>query len=171
MKSKANGLMGDLESIKALLEEDDLGSDAVLWELDAEPVTGPAVESVKETAQADPVSALVDPVLTDEIAPNPVTSSSAAALDAILGSDFHDATAQVLARARGLIGKHPNKWSPQQTEELSEALRVRIDDAVQEWINTALAAHAAELQQRLLNAVRDELARHLESFPSDPTQT
>jgi len=181
MKSKANGLMGDLESIKALLEEDDLDSTAV-WELAAEPVSESGVEpapkstqdSAKETtneAAADPVPVLVDPVLADEIAPTPVTSSSAAALDAILGSDFHDATAQVMARARGLIEEHPNKWSPQQTDELSDALRVRIDDAVQEWISTALAAHAGELQQRLLDAVRDELARHLASFRSDPTQT
>jgi len=37
MKSKANGLMGDLESIKALLEEDDLASDEALWDIAQKP--------------------------------------------------------------------------------------------------------------------------------------
>lgn len=149
--SKANGLMGDLESIKALLEEDDLEFDSALWNV--------TLESVPEVTRAE------DATVT------PVTSSTAAALDAMLGSDFHDATADVMTRARGLIERHPNNWSPQQTDELSEALRVRIDDAVQGWINASLAAHAGELQERLLNAVRDELARHLESFETDPSQS
>ena len=69
-----------------------------------------------------------------------------------------------MERARGLINQHANQWSPQQTDELADALRVRIDGAVEQWIQTSLSAHAAELQQRLLNAVRTELARHLEAF-------
>ncbi len=173
MKSKANGLMGDLESIKALLEENDISADSALWQIEVESVD---LEPVQEATQADQVPILTDALpadadLPEELTSTPVTSSSAKALDAIVGSDFHDATAQVMARARGLIEQHPNQWSPQQTDELSDALRVRIDDAVQEWISAALASHAGELQQRLVNAVHDELARHLESFDTEPTQT
>ena len=82
----------------------------------------------------------------------------------MLGEEFHEASAEVMERARGLINQHANQWSPQQTDELADALRVRIDGAVEQWIQTSLSAHAAELQQRLLNAVRTELARHLEAF-------
>ena len=69
-----------------------------------------------------------------------------------------------MKRARTLIGQHANEWSPQQTDELADALRVRIDDAVAQWIQTSLSAHASELQERLLTTVRLELARHLEAF-------
>lgn len=141
MKSNANGLMGDLESIKALLEEDD---EPASWDIAAEPVQETSFKTTDTT-----------------------TSATAASLDALLGTDFHDATATVMARARGLIEQHPNRWSPQQTDELGDALRVRIDGAVQEWISASLTAHAGELQQRLLNAVRDELARHLEAFETN----
>ncbi len=150
MKSNANGLMGDLESIKALLEEDD---EPTSWDIAAEPVQELSVETSATNTPATSATS--------------TTSATAASLDALLGTDFHDATATVMARARGLIEQHPNRWSPQQTDELSDALRVRIDGAVQEWITASLTAHAGELQQRLLNAVRDELARHLEAFETN----
>ena len=165
---KSNGLMGDLESIKALLEEDEL--DAIPESLSEalNPLPEPVPEQILE-AQPEPID---DNLSEDE---EPVDSSAtsalkiepeviSASLDTLLGNDFHDATAEVMQRARGLINQHANQWSPQQTDELADALRVRIDGAVAQWIKTSLDAHALELQQRLLNAVRDELARHLEAF-------
>lgn len=184
MKNNANGLMGDLESIKALLEEED--DDLPSWDIAAEPVQEVSLET---PAAADlPTDNLsIDDLLVKDVATDdreevpkdvrqaqpdallntpqqPNTAATAAALDALLGTEFHNATANVMARARGLIEQHPNEWSPQQTDELSDALRVRIDGAVQQWITASLSAHAGELQQRLLTAVRDELARHLEAF-------
>lgn len=198
---KSNGLMGDLESIKALLEEDDLESvpEALSQALNpAEFVTDPdAGEHAGDNAynvgdhdielddeiplladtlsSFDPKTGLstpltaepapVEPILEDTPEPEGLSNVT---LDALLGDEFHEATAQVMQQARGLINQHATEWSPQQTDELADALRVRIDDAVQQWIQTSLAAHAGELQQRLLNAVRKELAHHLDALESTP---
>lgn len=171
MKSNANGLMGDLESIKALLEEeDDLLSDPS-WDIAMEPVQEVSVPEppILTTKAPEPTPELTEETVQEPLQ-EPAPTTDAAALDALLGTEFQDAATKVMARARGLIEQHPNKWSPQQTDELSDALRVRIDGAVKEWISVSLAAHAGELQQRLLNAVRDELARHLEAFETDSSQ-
>ena len=174
--SKSNSLMGDLESIKALLEEEDLEavpeslSQALhpAIEVDAqeqieEEIEEPLEEQIDDAA-FDLASDLSEPLsepLADSLKEIQLSNTS---LDALLGEEFHEATAEVMERARGLINQHANQWSPQQTDELADALRVRIDGAVEQWIQTSLSAHAAELQQRLLNAVRTELARHLEAF-------
>ena len=159
MKDNANGLMGDLESIKVLLEEEDA---LPAWDMAAEPVQEISPEiPVLETRVPEDEYFETTPLTTPDISATPNTAAS---LEALLGAEFHDATDNVMARARGMIEQHPNQWTPQQTDELSDALRVRIDDAVKEWIRISLAKHADELQQQLLNAVRDELARHLEAF-------
>jgi len=180
---KSNGLMGDLESIKALLEEDDLTEvpESLSEALNPLPdISSHAVEMEVEDESVDKDVPIEDTLASDEHVPlitdalisfDPVTGISEptapkakGSLDELLGSDFHDATSEVMQRARALIDQNANQWSPQQTDELADALRVRIDDAVGQWIKTSLDAHALELQQRLLNAVRDELSRHLESF-------
>jgi len=208
--SKSNSLMGDLESIKALLEEDDLEpvpealsqalnppvSDAealsTLQEADVDHELDEAIdraiddvlinesfEQLPKEVSEEALEEILQEVRREEEAeagaeeevlqqfPPRESLVSNASLDALLGEDFHDATAEVMQRARGLINQHANEWSPQQTDELADALRVRIDGAVEQWIQTSLAAHAGELQQRLLNAVRNELARHLEAFESN----
>lgn len=201
---KSNGLMGDLESIKALLEEDDLDSvpevlsqalnpTDVLEGNERDTESDHDFEDIPLLADTlssfDPKTGLSTPLSVDSLesaetlelddnsermaldsAPtehddNPMSNVS---LDALLGDEFHEATANVMQQARGLINQHATEWSPQQTDELAEALRVRIDDAVQQWIQLSLAAHAGELQQRLLNAVRSELAQHLDAFESTP---
>jgi hypothetical protein len=70
----------------------------------------------------------------------------------------------VLNRARALIQQYAHQWSPQQTDDLSAALKVRIDDAVQTWINDSLVAHREELEQHLQRAIHDELTKHLQLF-------
>lgn len=203
---KSNGLMGDLESIKALFEEDELEavpeslSEALnplpskeAPEQAPEQATNEATDGAElEAALAElehdldagatdsPIDSPIDSLIEEELPvlqeplqsfdpatglSEPLASIKAPSnLEELLGEEFHEATAEVMQRARGLINQHANRWSPQQTDELADALRVRIDAAVAGWIKTSLDAHALELQQRLLNAVRDELARHLEAF-------
>jgi len=194
---KSNGLMGDLESIKALLEEDELEAvpeslsealnplpeveeltevapeetspDAATTDaaLDEDTATEIDTPIVQEPIQSfDPATGLSEPILSDALLSEarPAKPLAETKLEDLLSDDFHDATAEVMQRARGLINQHANNWSPQQTDDLANALRVRIDEAVASWIKVSLDAHALELQQRLLNAVRDELARHLEAF-------
>ncbi len=219
---KSDSLMGDLESIRALLEEDNLASLSVPQSLSQalHPTLEMEIPLLREslstfdprTGVSSPVLAAAEPVeiehfddfddasghisaeeladlqelealhaqgLDPELAPDPNPDlapdldhlvrrhvGAETSLDGLLGDEFHNATAEVLQRARSLIQQHPNQWSPQQTDELTDALRVRIDDTVQQWIQTSLAAHATQLQQRLLNTVRHELARHLDVFES-----
>ncbi len=129
MKGSANGLLGDLESIRALLEDDDLPIASVDADIDVD-----------------------------------VESANDAAAPPLLSGHFHSDTAVVLQRARALIQQYAHQWSPQQTDDLSAALKVRIDDAVQRWINDSLVAHRHELEQHLQRAIHDELAKHLQLF-------
>ena len=140
----------ELEDTELAELNDALDAEAIDSSIDGD------LPAVKEPLKAfDPATGLSEPVVAPKIPSN---------LEELLGEEFHEATAEVMQRARGLINQHANRWSPQQTDELADALRVRIDAAVAGWIKTSLDAHALELQQRLLNAVRDELARHLEAF-------
>ena len=181
MNSQAAVLMGDLESIKALLEEDlppVAASVALPASVPAEPPAKADAELRATVASAE--LSVVQEFTLDATAPKlpeavvhyssestpqrplhaPLQPLEPFALDAA----FHAATDAALARARQSIQEHATRWSPQQTDELGAALKVRIDDAVHSWVEQALAAHRHELGERILSAVRGELAHHLDAL-------
>ena len=168
MKNRASSsLMGDLESIKSLLEEEEAAPTEAAGALDSG-----STDDLFRNAMSQPVEPTaaevpdVPPVVVSEASvADPVSPQSApTSLDELLSEKFHSATGEALGAARSLIEAHSTDWSPQQTDELSEALRVRIDDTVRCWMSAALAAHAHELETRLLDAVQGELTRHLDAL-------
>lgn len=187
MKANPDSLMGDLETIRELLEEEDWPADqADTCSLDSvsntEPDVAAATSDSELAARAELPMADAEPLLprtdlgaTPDLTPDATievsaevepTSRPAAAQD-LFDRAFTSETDVVMSRARALIQEHPNAWSPQQTDELCDALKVRIDDTVHRWIDETLARHRRVLEDRLVKTIQNELAEHLQMLEVD----
>jgi hypothetical protein len=80
-----------------------------------------------------------------------------ALFELLLGDEWREAAAGVLEDARGQIEKHSDRWAPEHTDELNEALRVRIDAAIQTWLEELVMTNMADLRQSLVSALADTL--------------
>ena len=49
-------------------------------------------------------------------------------------------------------------WTPTLTDELVDALKVRIDETVHAWLQTVIVRQAEELQSTILEALSQEIA-------------
>lgn len=195
MKTNPDSLMGDLETIRELLEEEDWQvqpdnahasnpEPSVAKEL-AQPddkVGSECVQSEASEERADASAAIDDLTELNPTTTEPDTQSdsqsdtqSAAHPSAqvnttpgtLLDRAFTAEADLVMGRARALIEEHPNAWSPQQTDELCDALKVRIDDTIHQWIDETLARHRNVLEERLVRTIQNELAEHLQLLEID----
>lgn len=161
-------LLGDLESIKELLDEeeqaaaqstevpllDDMVDGAYTLEessslLSATPVLGGG----KRSASGRPQSA-----------DKPGRYMSEDLFDALLGDQWKSSASDILTEARGAIEAHRNAWTPDDTDELNAALRVRIDETLTEWLKETVRERMDELRAALLEtaeATIDEKIRAL----------
>ncbi|HEX7036676.1 MAG TPA: hypothetical protein VF210_12930 [Pseudomonadales bacterium] len=136
-------LLGDLESIRSLLD-DDADDDVPLLE---DVVHGGV--SVNETFLAgegdfsetgDPSSGLNDDLFK-----------------ALLSDEWRESARELLDEARAAIERHQAEWTPRHTDELNQALRARIDSTVQEWLQAVVRERVDELRQTLLAAVSEQI--------------
>jgi len=171
MKTSADSLMGDLETIRQLLEEDDGPENRrpenrrVDNSDTSTAIDGIATDNVQPNGDSpmmrdlQPGFAFVSNQPTDVIG---ATEPEADAAPRLHKGGFKAETGLVMSRARALIEEHPNAWSPQQTDELCAALKVRIDDTVHQWIDDTLNRHRKSLEDRLVQTIQNELAEHLQ---------
>lgn len=142
-KDKASGaLIGDLESIRTLLDDEERATQLEL----SEPDTG-----------ADAV-----PMLDDTVPPADVPEQHPGALtedlfDSLLGDGWKSQADEVLEDARLTIDEQAQQWTPEDTDELNDALRVRIDGTIYEWLQKMLAEHIDDLRAQVLDAMSDEI--------------
>jgi hypothetical protein len=187
----ANALLGDLESIRTLLSEEERAAQAKAdpAPAGATPVSGagaPALDGA--TAPEDDVPLLDDVVEeamdVEELVPDPTPhrdqlpdaerapeASPAAQIEApepqfgldddmfnrLLGDDWRQAAAGMLDEARSAIEAHSQQWTPQDTDELNEALQVRIDETLHRWLRRAVQDRLDDLKAELLGAIGDQL--------------
>ncbi len=153
-KSGASGLLGDLESIRTLLDEDRAAdADAPAEDRDDDvPLLEDVVRggvSVNETflsGEGDfAETADADPGLNEEI------------FKALLSDEWRQSAREMLDQARAAIERHQNDWTPEHTDELNAALKVRIDETVQRWLQEVVQSRMDELRKALLAAVGAEL--------------
>ena len=153
-------LLNDLESIRALLDEPEsaqlagpankqvpLLDDVVagIFNLDEDPPTEPA--EIPQQGGLD-----------DEL------------FDVLLGDDWRQASADLLDDARATIETNSNVWTPDDTNELNEALQVRIDATLQAGLRSALIAHAGQIRAELLTAVGRALNEQVEKILNSNNQ-
>ena len=85
-----------------------------------------------------------------------------AAIEALLADEWQEATKTVLDDARSRITEAPDAWTPQDTDELNHALKIRIDDTVREWIRETFRQHIDELRGRLRTVIAREISEQID---------
>ncbi|MGE0625821.1 MAG: hypothetical protein AB7I04_14695 [Pseudomonadales bacterium] len=164
-------LLGDLESIRELLDEE------ALREGQADATGGN-----RDSESADTGVPLLDDMVggaweiresSDLLSATPVLGGGGGkrsrylredVFNALLGDRWKTSASDILTEARGAIEAHRNRWTPEDTDELNEALRVRIDETLTEWLKAVVSERLDELHAELLHAaesVIDEKIRAL----------
>ncbi|MEQ8857728.1 MAG: hypothetical protein RIC56_03700 [Pseudomonadales bacterium] len=160
----ASGLLGDLESIRSLLEEPDGLPPEQREVKDSDDAPAPAREgdedvplledvvhggvSVNETflaGEGDFQEAPGASGLNDEI------------FKALLSDEWRESARALLDQAREAIEQHQTEWTPEHTDELNAALKVRIDETVQNWLREVVQSRAEELRQALLKGLSEQI--------------
>ena len=88
-------------------------------------------------------------------------------IKALLGDEWRSAAGQILADARATVEAAGGIWSPQQTHALNDALKLRIDHTVDDWLTEMLHTRIEELRTRLLAV----LEREMEQFTRTSTDS
>lgn len=181
-----SGLLGDLESIRSLLGEQD-ASDS-----EAEHDRSPDESSEREHGDpreqhergdryaehepSHPVSADEDVPLLEDVVHGGVSvnegllpdpggleeGGTGSLLDeeifkALLSDEWRDSAREMLDQARAAIARHQTEWTPEHTDELNQALKVRIDETLQHWLREVVQTRIHELRQKLLDAVSEQI--------------
>ena len=129
----SKALLGDLQRIRSLLDQ--------------------------EQERVDPDDEGTDVPLLDDLVDEPQTEARLKpdTLDRLLGDDWKDEADEVLREARLSIDAAATGWTPEDTDALNDALRVRIDDTIQAWLEQLLSERIGELRTRVLAAMADEI--------------
>ena len=167
-------LMGDLESIRLLLSDDDLRVEPVTSSprsamtaanddipVQAEPAAETAGEMEPAAEHSDEPAASQAPPAADD-APSG-RRSARSMIRALLGQQWSEQANDLLGTASASISAQALDWSPTDTEELTQALQVRIDNTIEVWLEDMLDSHIGGLRDRLLEALQDELSTGIES--------
>lgn len=178
--SGASALLGDLESIRTLLDEQDAG-DSTDPEADPEGVSaGP--EAAEPAAPTDDDVPLLEDVVHGGVSLKEsffagegdfVENEEAGGLDddifkALLSDEWRDSARGLLDEARGVIEAHQNEWTPEHTDELNAALKVRIDQTLERWLHELVQRHIGDLRETLLRSVGNELEIAVRRRLDDP---
>ncbi len=134
-QEESGELLDDLESIKDLLDEDQ---------------DSPLLDDVEQPAPTLGI-------------PAPPGERQPAAISNLLGDAWGESVQQMFADARQTIEAHSEQWLPEQTDELSQALKIRLDATVHEWLTQTLAANIELLRDRIVMELADEIAKHIDN--------
>jgi hypothetical protein len=78
-------------------------------------------------------------------------------LASLLTDEWKVSASDLFTQARGAIEAHRNEWTPEDTDELNDALRERIDATLTRWLQDTLRTHLHELKAELLQAAEATL--------------
>jgi len=134
-QDKPDEIIEDLESLKDLFDE-------------SQATTDPEFPDVP----------LLDDALEED---NHDAGISADTFKALLDDTWQESVEQVLDKARQTITQNSAEWFPDDTDELAQALKVRIDVSVKAWLAETLQANISGLRTHIVQALSDELLSHL----------
>ena len=97
---------------------------------------------------------LVDGLTIDEGLPDDT-------FKALLDDAWQDSVDELLTDARTRITQNSDLWQPEDTDELAQALKVRIDASVKNWLALTLEQNIGALRTHLVSELSDELLAHL----------
>ncbi|MFW6092496.1 MAG: hypothetical protein ACODAC_00890 [Pseudomonadota bacterium] len=160
--AKSDKLLGDLESIRTLLDED--AGDASPESRDSAAPAGPAADD-------EDVPLLEDVVGVNRTFVSRQQDFDAAAGDsglderlfeALLSDEWRESARDMLDEARAAVEQHQAEWTPEHTAQLNDALRTRIDRTVQRWLREVVESRMDELRRELLTAVSEQVRATME---------
>lgn len=130
-------LLGDLESLRSILDEDDepAGDDAAVPLLD---------DVVSDAAATDEPSATISHEMDEDL------------FQALLSDDWRESAAAIMGQAPEIIGQAA-AWTAEEIGALKEALRFELDETLSAWTRDALERHANALRTELVDALSEEL--------------
>lgn len=165
-------LLGDLESIKELLDEQEDSDEAGSGIADV-PLLDDMVDGAYTLDDSDSLLSATPALGGGRRSRTPPDSENKEAegrylsqdlFDTLLGDKWKASASDILTEARGAIEAHRNDWTPEDTDELNAALRVRIDETLTEWLKETVRTRMDELHAVLLEtaeATIDEKIRAL----------
>ncbi len=122
--------------------------------LEPEPVPEPPPEPPQASAAAEAPQTSQQPESAEEESPVGLDDSM---FEQLLGDDWRQAAAELLDDARASIEAHSQQWTPEDTDELNEALQVRIDETLHRWLRQTVQERMDDLRAELLTAIGDQL--------------
>lgn len=137
-RQEPDELIEDLESIKGLFDEEQAESNAEDEDMDVPLLDDP----------------LVDGLTIDEGLPDDT-------FKALLDDAWQDSVDDLLTDARNRITQNSELWQPEDTDELAQALKIRIDASVKSWLAQTLEQNIGALRTHLVSELSDELLAHL----------
>jgi hypothetical protein len=155
-----DALLDDLESIRELLDED-RGDPAPGEEL-AVPLLDDMVDGALTLEEKD-LGASRQP-LQDTGHPDSNPRLDDTLLDSLLGDEWKSSAEDVLTLARGAIEAHRSGWTPEDTDELNQALRERIDATLTRWLRETVRARLDELRAELLEAAEATISERIDQL-------
>jgi hypothetical protein len=157
-----NALLGDLESIRSLLEPV-----ATKSALNPEPIEEdiPTLDDIVEGEEprAMSVGAQMEPLRTDAPqAPAPKVSHGPTGLaddafDALLGDEWRDAADRILEDARARLEERAGQWSTEDANDFMEALQQRLNGVVHGWLAEVVRRELEDLRETLTAAIGLEI--------------
>jgi hypothetical protein len=153
-----NALLGDLESIRDLFDEDQ-------EERHEDPSSEDgAVEQVPllDDVVAIPDAELAEPAQDDVPVAGPQMDDDL--FQALLGDEWRTSAALVFTQAREKIEENSLQWAPEDTDNLNAALKIRIDETMQGWMRSMVIEHMANLHETLLEVLGAEMHAMIEDI-------
>lgn len=181
-----NALLGDLESIRALLDQnarertpaDGHGArqDAGSGHSGDLPDTDDSEVPLLEDVVSGTAHLHERPGDESEIFGTASATAGAAAglnddiFKALLSDEWRDSASELLDEARSAIEQHQNAWTPEHTDELNAALKVRIDATLHRWLRETVLSQLDDLRLELLAAVKQQIRETTQAQLNPPPE-
>jgi hypothetical protein len=151
-----NSLLGDLESIRGLLDE---ATDSTPVGDESDDV--PVLEDMVEGAFTVNESVLTSRTSFDDGPSSGAPKSGLAddTIKALLGDEWRGQARKILSDARSTVEGSGLDWSADQMNALNESLKVRIDRTLDDWLVELINSRIDDLRTRLLAVLENELTQ------------
>jgi hypothetical protein len=154
-----NALLGDLESIRALLEGE---HEAAVAE-DGDDV--PMLEDMVDGALSINEGRLASRTSMGDDGGAGTSRLADETMRTLLGAEWRSSARQIVSDARAAVEDATGEqWSPEQADALNEALKVRIDATLDDWLTDVMYARIDDLRARLLRMLEGEIKQFTDAL-------
>ena len=154
-----NALLGDLESIRALLEAPPHEPGFVQ---DGDGV--PMLEDMVDGALSINEGTLTSRTSMDDDSGAGTSRLADETMRTLLGAEWRSSARRIVSDARAAVATTGEQWTPAQADALNEALKVRIDSTLDDWLTDVMYARIDDLRERLLRLLESEIKQFTDAL-------